>query len=139
LLENSQKAQNNWKKQKKSQKKFEIFIFWEFLGVIFFGKHWNPIFDQKNSKYQKAVSRFTSRHHSSFNLVVLSTKSDDFYFRFFTSGLLKCDFLELSKNFSNYVSDKKLGPNFSVFYQIYTAFWNLTSDPYSFEKRKPWN
>ena len=64
---------------------------------IFFGKHWNLIFDQKNSKYQKAVSSFFSRHRPSFHLMVVSTKSDDFYFRVFTSGLLKCDFLELRK------------------------------------------
>jgi hypothetical protein len=51
------------------------------------------------SKYQKAVRRFSSRHHPSFNLVVLRLNPTTFIFRVFTSGLLKCDFLELNKKF----------------------------------------
>jgi hypothetical protein len=78
----------------------------------------NLFFDQKTSIYQKAVSRFSSQHHPGFNLVVLSTKSDEFYFRVFTSGLLKCNFLELSKNFKLLFptkNPKHIFPSFTKF------------------------
>ena len=88
------------KKPKKipPKKKFEISIFWEFFWVIFSAKHKNLIFDQNSWKYRKAVSRFTSRHHLSFNLMVLSTTSANFYFPSFHFRFTKMRFSIIGKN-----------------------------------------
>jgi hypothetical protein len=83
----------------------------------FFGNHWNSILDQKNSKYQKAVSRFVSRHNSSFNLMVFTTKSDNFYFQVFTFGLLKCDFLKLNNKISKICFRQK---NRNIFLRLFS-------------------
>jgi hypothetical protein len=78
-----------------------------FLSNFLFGKHWNTIFDQKNSKYQKAVSRFSSRHHPSFNLIVLSTKSDDFYFQIFHFRFTKMRFSRIEQKLSKFCFRQK--------------------------------
>jgi hypothetical protein len=97
------------------KKKVRNFHFLRIFPSIFSWKTLKPNFRPEKLKITKSCKHISSRHHPSFYLMVLSTKSDDFYFRVFTSGLLKCVFLELSKKISKFCFRQK---NRNIFFHF---------------------